>query len=126
MKVPVGVSTVSGYGLTVIAFAAAVVAYLTGDHSQQTVGTIAAGGVAALAFAITQIGRYVQAKAAIYAQPVPVAQAPTKAGNPPLIDFDGDGVFTPAPVSNAGPVVADPSLQADPTDVAGASDHPVS
>ena len=42
-----------------------------------------------------------------------------------MIDFDGDGVFTPAPQSNAGPVVADPSLLADPSDLDGAGDHPV-
>jgi hypothetical protein len=61
MKVPVGPTTVAGYSVTAVAFAAAVLAYLTGDHSQQTLGTILAGVLAGLAFLSTQAGRFVQA-----------------------------------------------------------------
>ena len=98
-KVPVGVATVAGYGVTVTGFAAAVVAFIMGDRDEQTDGVIVAGAVAGLAFAITQIGRYVQAKAAIKYQPIPWPDADVEKAEGPVneIDLDGDGVFDPLP-----------------------------
>lgn len=62
--IPVGPATKAGYSTAAIAFVLAIVAYLTGDHSQQTVGTLAAGGIGLVSFAGTQAGRYLQAHAA--------------------------------------------------------------
>lgn len=64
-SVPVGTTSKAGYGVTAFALASAVVAYATGDHSQQTTGVIMAGTVAALSFLVTQAGRYLQAHALI-------------------------------------------------------------
>jgi len=67
LKVPVGLSTQVGVGLTVAGVATAIVAYATGDRSEQTTGTLAGAAVAILAFAITAAMRAVQAKALIVA-----------------------------------------------------------
>lgn len=64
-KVPIGPSTVAGYSVTVTGVVLAILSYLQGDHSQQTLGVLTAGAVALVSFAITQIGRYVQASRAI-------------------------------------------------------------
>lgn len=121
-KVSVGLSTVTGYGVTTAAFVGAVLAYLGGDHSNQQLAIIACGVIGAISFMVTNIGRQRQATAITkYGGPGEVITVPPA----PMIDFDGDGVFTPAPQSNAGPVVADPSLLADPSDLDGAGDHPV-
>lgn len=68
-KVSVGLATKAGYSLSAAALAAALIAYLTGDRSDQTLGTLTAAGVAVLAFVITQAGRYLQAYA--LAKPTP-------------------------------------------------------
>lgn len=64
-KVSVGLATVTGYSVSTVAFVAAVLAYLGGDHSDQTVAIIGCGIVGALAFVVTNIGRYVQARSVI-------------------------------------------------------------
>lgn len=108
-KVSVGLATVAGYGVTIAGFAAAVAAYVTGDHSQQVLGTIIGGAVAGLAFVVTQIGRYGQAKAAIPAVTISHygsgADAPLEAPaqdegphtdeNTVMLDLDGDGHADP-------------------------------
>ncbi len=62
-KVQVGLATVTGYSVSTVAFVGAVLAYLGGDHSDQTVAIIGCGIVGALAFLVTNIGRYRQATA---------------------------------------------------------------
>lgn len=61
-NVPIGPSTVAGYSVTVTGVILAILAYLDGDHSQQTVGMLVAGAIAILSFLVTQAGRYAQAK----------------------------------------------------------------
>ena len=68
-KVSVGLATVTGYSVSTVAFVAAVLAYLGGDHSDQTVAIIGCGIVGALAFVVTNVGRYWQAKVAIQNPP---------------------------------------------------------
>lgn len=68
-KVSVGLATVTGYSVSTVAFVAAVLAYLGGDHSDQTVAIIGCGVVGALAFVVTNVGRYWQAKVAIQNPP---------------------------------------------------------
>jgi protein-S-isoprenylcysteine O-methyltransferase Ste14 len=53
IKVPVGTAT---------AAVLALVAFLSGDRSEQTLGTIVAGALAIVSLAITQLGRYWQAR----------------------------------------------------------------
>lgn len=74
LKVPIGPTTIAGYGVTVTSVLLAVLAYLQGDRSDQTLGVIVAGAVALVSFAITQIGRYVQAKALAERAPLGVTQ----------------------------------------------------
>lgn len=68
-KVSVGLATVTGYSVSTVAFVASVLAYLGGDHSDQTVAIIGCGVVGALAFVVTNVGRYWQAKVAIQNPP---------------------------------------------------------
>lgn len=75
-NVPVGVSSVAGYSVTIGTFAAAVVAYLNGDHSQNTIVVLALGAFSAVSFAITQVGRYAQAHAqAKKPAPLPIPES---------------------------------------------------
>lgn len=61
-KVPTGAATVTGYGVSLVSFVLAVIAFLTGDHSEQTVGVIVAGAVGLGALAVTSAGRFIQAR----------------------------------------------------------------
>lgn len=70
-KVPIGPTSVAGYGVSTAAFVAAVLAFINGDHGPSTIGVIAAGTIGALAFLATQIGRYRQATAQITATGAP-------------------------------------------------------
>ena len=123
-KVQVGVATVTGYSVSTVAFVGAVLAYLGGDHSDQTVAIIGCGLVGALAFAITNIGRYWQAKVAIQnppaaapgATPMPVygsvgaSTASASAGYvSSSVDTDA-GVYDPLPHELAGSEVSQPAL----------------
>jgi hypothetical protein len=59
-NVPVGVGTIAGLGSGGSALALAVVAFISGDRSQETIGALASG---TFLIAITVIGRMLQAKA---------------------------------------------------------------
>lgn len=76
-KVPVGVTSAAGYGVTLASVIAAALDYVGGDHSQPTKTTLYLGVAAGLAFLSTQLGRFAQAKAqihtAMYANPEPEA-----------------------------------------------------
>lgn len=85
-NVSVGVSTVAGYSTSLGAVVLAVLAYLQGDHTQQTVGVIVAGAIAAMSFAITQAGRYLQAHAQVKQQPPVVVDGNDQVHEP----ADGD------------------------------------
>ena len=65
--VPVGLATKTGYSVAVAGLIAAVLAYVSGDHSQAQLGSIVGASVGLLSLAITQIGRYVQANSQIKA-----------------------------------------------------------
>jgi hypothetical protein len=67
--VSVGFSTKLGASLTATGVATAIVAFIAGDRSEQTLGVISGAAVAALAFAITAAGRYAQARTQIKAAP---------------------------------------------------------
>lgn len=60
-SVPIGVTSVAGWTTALAAFAGAVVAYLTGNHSVQTVTAIELAGIGLISGGITQLGRYFQA-----------------------------------------------------------------
>lgn len=85
-KVSWGASTYAGYGVASVAFVLALLAFIDGDRSEQVIGVLVPGVIGGLSFAITQIGRYVQAKAKIdTATAVAVAQTQLEgvAGMPP-------------------------------------------
>jgi len=82
-KVPIGPTSVAGYGVSTAAFVAAVLAFINGDHGPSTIGVIAAGTIGALAFLATQIGRYRQATAQITASAPP---AITTTGQPAQLE----------------------------------------
>src|SRR3984885_4268426 len=65
--VPVGLATKTGYSVAVAGLIAAVLAYVSGDHSQAQLGSIVGASVGLLSLVITQIGRYVQANSQITA-----------------------------------------------------------
>lgn len=64
-KVSVGITSAVGYALTLTGFGAAIVAYLTGDHSADNINVIVSGAIATLAYVVTSLGRYLQAQALI-------------------------------------------------------------
>jgi hypothetical protein len=66
-NVPVGVASKTGYAVAATGLIGAVLAYLTGDHSQAQLGSILSASVGAISLAVTQIGRYVQANSQIHA-----------------------------------------------------------
>lgn len=61
-KVPVGTATIAGYSTSLALFVLAAYAFAEGDRSEQTLGTLSAGIAGGVIFAITQVGRYVQAR----------------------------------------------------------------
>lgn len=87
MNVAVGLSTKTGYGVSLTAYALAIVAFLQGDRSDQTTGVIVAGTIGTLSLLITQAGRYLQAHAATRARPA--ASSPRRA-LAPAADDDSD------------------------------------
>jgi hypothetical protein len=60
-----GPASFAGYGTAAVAFLLAIIAFTNGDRSEATLGTIASSVVGLLAFTVTQVGRFVQAHAAI-------------------------------------------------------------
>lgn len=69
VKVGVGVTSQVGYGVTLAALLAAIVAYIQGDHSIENATTLGLGIVAGISYVITQLGRYAQAHAHAKALP---------------------------------------------------------
>lgn len=69
--VPVGLSTNVGLGTSGVAFALAILAFIQGDRSEQTLGVVAAGVVGIVSLGITMGGRMIQARAQINAQANP-------------------------------------------------------
>lgn len=74
-KVPVGVTSLAGYSTSVVTAAGAVAGWLTGDHSRDNLVVILLGAYSALSLAVTQVGRYLQAKELAKKAPVVVAPA---------------------------------------------------
>jgi hypothetical protein len=68
-NVPVGVASKTGYGVAAAGLIGALVAYLTGDHSQAQLGSIVGAAVGLISLAMTQIGRYVQANTLLKTNP---------------------------------------------------------
>lgn len=67
--VPVGVASMTGYGVAAAGLIGAVLAYLTGDHSQAQLGSITGAAIGLISLALTQIGRYVQANTMLKTNP---------------------------------------------------------
>jgi hypothetical protein len=65
--VPVGLATKTGYSVAIAGLIAAVLAYVSGDHSQAQLGSIVGASVGVVSLLITQVGRYVQANSSIKA-----------------------------------------------------------
>jgi|HubBroStandDraft_5_1064220.scaffolds.fasta_scaffold01601_6 hypothetical protein len=61
-SVPIGTTSVVGWSASAVAFGTALVAYLTGDHSAQTVTSVEAAGVGLVMLAVTHLGRYAQVR----------------------------------------------------------------
>lgn len=70
--VPVGISTLAALVTAVLAGAGAVLAFVKGDRSEQTLGVIAGGVVALLSLIAMITSRTVQAKAQITAASAPL------------------------------------------------------
>ncbi len=60
--VPVGPTTVVGWSTAALAFVGALVAYLTGDHSAQSVTAVESAVMGLLVLIVTQLGRYAQVR----------------------------------------------------------------
>lgn len=60
-QVSIGPTTVAGWGTAAIAFIAAIITYLTGDHSARSVTAVEVAGIGLVSFVITQGFRYLQA-----------------------------------------------------------------
>lgn len=130
-KVPVGVTSATGYGVTLAAVVAAALDYIGGDHSAPTKTTLVLGVVAGVSFVTTQIGRYAQAKAqinaSVYAAPAPDLPEPeepswlpspqtTSANTESTLDL-GDptmGRWAPEPTAEKVRTLTDAELEDDP------------
>lgn len=66
-KVKLGPTSQIGYGVTLTALAAAVVAYANGDRSVENATVIGLGLVAGVSYVVTAVGRYAQAHAQVKA-----------------------------------------------------------
>ena len=60
-NVPIGPTTVAGWGAALLALVGAIVTYLTGDHTAQSVTAMEEASIGFASFAITQGFRYLQA-----------------------------------------------------------------
>jgi len=69
-NVPIGPTTVVGYGGTVVGLIAALLSMIFPDGDEQTIALIASSLFTLGSFLVTQIGRYIQARE--MAKPVPV------------------------------------------------------
>jgi hypothetical protein len=120
--VPVGPTTLVGWGTALTAFAGALIAYLTGDHTAQSVTAVELAAFGLLPLLVTQLGRYAQVKK-IEAVAKPVLDGIEKE-NPGLVAYvaaylkseveriDGEDPATDAatvPAETAAPHVSDQS-----------------
>lgn len=113
--VPIGPTTIVGYGGTVVGLIAAVLSMVFPDGDEQTIALIASSVFTLGSFLVTQIGRYMQAKELLKPSPVVV-----QASAPVLATSSGIG----ARVKTAPPV-ADPQRPKDPAvDLVGNQDLP--
>lgn len=60
-EVTIGATSVVGWGTAFSAFVVALITYVSGDHTAQTVTSVEMGGTGLLVLAITQTWRYAQA-----------------------------------------------------------------
>jgi hypothetical protein len=67
-KLPIGLATQAGLGTTVTAYVLAIIAFVEGDRTEETIGALVTGTVALLSVIL---GRYAQATAQIKAGGLP-------------------------------------------------------
>jgi hypothetical protein len=67
-SVPIGPTTVAGWGTAAVAFVLAAIAYLTGGHTAEQTTAVELAGAGVLSGLVTQIGRYLQAHKEIDAE----------------------------------------------------------
>lgn len=104
-KVSVGLATQAGLSTTVVAYVLAIVAFIEGDRSEETVAALALGTAALVT---TLWGRFAQAKEAIRASRPQSVTVNTSAAVPiatPRLDI-------PSPGTTQVPVDADDSVHA--------------
>jgi hypothetical protein len=70
--VPIGPTTVVGYGGTVVGLIASVLALIFPDGDEQTIALIASSVFTLGSFLVTQVGRYMQAKEMLKRPPMDV------------------------------------------------------
>lgn len=68
--VPIGPTTIVGYGGTVVGLIASILVLIFPDGDQQTIALVASSLFTLGSFLVTQIGRYIQARE--LAKPAPV------------------------------------------------------
>jgi hypothetical protein len=84
--VPIGPTTVVGYGGTVVGLIASILALIFPNGDEQTIALIASSVFTLGSFLVTQIGRYMQAKEMLKRPPMLVNTAP-----PPFTASSGSG-----------------------------------
>lgn len=110
-KVKVGVTSATGYGVSLAAVVAAALDYIGGDHSAPTRTTLVLGAVAGVSFVVTQAGRYAQAHAQIRVAPQVInenriaAQEARWAQNSDVPEAE-DQAEAPSWLPDEGPMVA--------------------
>lgn len=119
-KVPIGVASATGYSVSTAALVLAIIAFLTGDRSEQTLGTIAAGTFALLTLLATQLGRFWQAKEKIRAAATVEAAARSVPESVPLQPMMSSPARVPNITVNV-PAVQAPAADAVPEGAAGMS-----
>lgn len=117
--VPVGPTTIVGYGGTVVGLIASVLVLIFPDGDEQTIALIASAVFTLGSFLVTQIGRYVQAKE--LAKRTPIVRA---VGGNIIMAGSGGGTKVVAP-ADAPPSPVDPDRPRDPAvDLVGGEDLP--
>lgn len=120
--VPIGPTTVVGYGGTVVGLIASILALIFPDGDEQTIALIASAVFTLGSFLVTQIGRYMQAKELLKPSPVVV-----QAAAPVLTASSGSGAVLRGGAMGAGtpPQNRDPDRPKDPAvDLIGDQDLP--
>jgi hypothetical protein len=120
--VPIGPTTVVGYGGTVVGLIASVLALIFPDGDEQTIALIASSVFTLGSFLVTQIGRYMQARELAKRTPL---IAPIRGA---LVSGPGTGVVATASgsgVAVTSPPATDPDRPKDPAvDLVGDQDLP--